>query len=317
MLHNYAKLFGCWALVAMLAAAVAGQSGRRAGTAVEGGDDEVVRVRTEEVLLPISVLDEAGRPVAGLEADAFFIYDNGVRQQITSFNRRRAPANVVLLLDASGSVFSQMRFIRAAARRFVQGLSDEDRVAVVQFADRVEVLQDWTQDRAAVEQAIAWRYRPGERTTLYEGLQRVAADLLPRVEGRRVVILLTDGIDTGGTTRADEALAAIRRAEATVYVVSLTERLRREFRLAPEAERVVSGAEAFLELVATESGGRVISPLRDEDLERAYGAIAEELRTQYIVTYRPQPRAGGWHEVRVLVAPGGYRVLTRRGYEGR
>jgi len=315
LLHNYAKLIAAWVLVVAFAAAATGQSGRRAAATVD--DEDVVRVRTEEVLLPISVLDEAGRPVVGLEEEDFLVYDNGVRQQITSFNRRRVPANIVLLLDASGSVFSQMRFIRAAARRFVQGLSIEDRVAVVQFADRVEVIQEWTQDRAAVEQAIAWRYRPGERTTLYDGLRRVALDLLPRVEGRRVVILLTDGIDTVSGTRADEALAALRQVEAVVYVISLTERLRREYRLAPGAERVVSGAEAFLERVAMETGGRTIYPLGDDDLEQAYGAIAEELRTQYILTYKPQPRARGWHEVRVLVVPGGYRVLTRRGYEGR
>jgi Ca-activated chloride channel family protein len=307
-----------WAAVMLLLGLCVGQSGRRP---TSGDEEEVIRVRTEEVLLPVSVLDEAGRPVGGLEADNFFIYDNGVRQQITSFNRRRVPANIVLLLDASGSVFSQMRFIRAAARRFVQGLQPEDRVAVMQFADRVEVLQDWTSDREAVERAIAWRYRPGERTTFYDGLYRAAVDVLPRVEGRRIVILLTDGIDTAEERRAgpEEALTALRRAEATVYVVSLTERLRREYRLTGAGEQVVGRAEAFLEQLATETGGRVIYPVRDEDLEPAYEAIAEELRTQYIITYRPHPaaRAGEWRQVKVLVAPGGYRVLTRNGYEAK
>src|SRR5688500_11279307 len=86
-----------------------GQSGRPGSDNPDGKDtDEVVRVRTDEVLLPVSVRDLKGQPVEGLTAESFLIYDNGVRQQITSFNRRRTPANIVLLLDASTSVFRQM-----------------------------------------------------------------------------------------------------------------------------------------------------------------------------------------------------------------
>ena len=126
-----------------------GQSGRRSGdaAAVQGEPqetDDLIRVRTEEILVPVSVREQAGNPVSGLKAESFFVYDNGVRQEIESFNRQRVPANIVLLLDASGSVFSQMRFIREAAKGFLESLLPEDKVCVMQFADNVELLQDWS-----------------------------------------------------------------------------------------------------------------------------------------------------------------------------
>lgn len=304
--------------------------------------DDVLRVRSEEILLPVSVRDWTGAPVGGLGEEHFLVYDNGVRQEIRSFNRYRVPANIVLLLDASGSVFSQMRLIREAAKGFVHGLLKEDRVCVMQFADRVELLQDWTgaTETARLEKALDWRYHPGQSTTFYDGLYLAAQEQLSRVEGRRIIILLTDGIDTAERRHASftEALNAVRRAEASVYVVSLTASLRAlierktgggwlsrllaggyDPRLVARYKALINGAEKLLTEVATQTGGRIFLPVEKEDLSPAYRAIAEELRTQYIITYKPSPRAavGEWRRIRVLVTPGGYDVATREGYLGR
>lgn len=312
---------------------VSGQNGRRAGveaptsseTAEAAGQkDDVLRVKTEEVLLPVSVRDSDGIPVNGLGQERFLIFDNGVRQQIASFNRHRVAANIVLLLDASGSVFSQMRFIREAAGRFTQGLLDEDQVCVMQFADRVELLQDWTPARNVQQlaKALVWRYHPGLRTTFYDGLYLAATEQLRKVEGRRIIILLTDGLDTSERQRASfaDALDAVRRAEASVYVVSLTANLRAQV-LAKTGKtklsRALSGydqrevahylamiddSEERLTRLATQTGGRIFLPSKDEDLSTAYQAIAEELRSQYIITYQPKPgvTAGEFRRVRVL-----------------
>ena len=327
-----------------------GQSGRRdlkerGAAAVAAGQsngtedvDDVLRVKTEEVLLPVSVRDSKGGPVSGLGAESFFIYDNGVRQEIASFNRERIPANIVLLLDASGSVFSQMRFIREAAKGFIEGLHKEDRVSVMQFADKVELLQDWTSaaNSQPLLKSLDWRYRAGESTAFYEGLYLAAHEQLSRVEGRRLIIVLTDGIDTVGERHASyaNALDAVRSAEATVYVVSLTASLRELLRERTRGSfrRILAGgydprqvarylslieaSEKLLTGLSEQTGGRIFLPIRDEDLSPAYGAIAEELRTQYIITYQPRPRAraGTWRPVRVLVSPGGYEVAARRGY---
>jgi Ca-activated chloride channel family protein len=322
-----------------------GQSGRRdlekeRSAARQGteGDDDVLRVKTEEVLLPVSVRDSQGMAVNGLDAESFFIYDNGVRQEIASFNRERIPANIVLLLDASGSVFSQMRFIREAAKGFIEGLHKEDKVSVMQFADRVELLQDWTSaaNLQPLLKSLDWRYRPGESTAFYEGLYLAAREQLSKVEGRRLIIVLTDGIETVGEHRTSyaSALDAVRRAEATVYVVSLTASLREllrertggsfgrilaggyDPRQVARYSSLIEAAEKLLTGLSEQTGGRIFLPIKDQDLAPAYNAIAEELRTQYIITYQPRPRAqaGTWRPIRVLVSPGGYEVAARQGY---
>jgi VWFA-related protein len=324
-----------------------GQSGRKTSEPSsvpadsKGQEEDVLRIKTEEVLLPVSVRDLTGSPVGGLDQDKFIVFDNGVRQQILSFNRRRVQANIVLLLDASSSVFSQMRFIREAAKRFIQGLLKEDKVCVMQFSDRVELLQDWTPatELKGLEKSLDWRYHPGLRTTFYDGLYLAAQEQLSKVEGRRIVILLTDGLDTALQQKASfaDAFNAIRRMDASVYVVSLTAYLRAQLEGkvgTTKTRRMFSGydprevahylslieqSEKQLEGLAVQTGGRLFLPLKDEELLPAYKAIAEELRTQYIITYQPKPRAasGEYRRVRVLVIPGDYEVGAREGYTGR
>ena len=321
------------------------QSGRAASNAQvsSGGAEDVsdvIRVRTDEVVVPVSVRDERGAPVNGLTEDQFLIYENGVRQEIRSFNRHRVPANIILLLDASGSVFGEMNLIREAAKSFVKNLSDGDHVSIMQFADRVEVLEDWVaaNDLKRIQKALDWRYHGGERTTFYEGLYRAATDQLSKVEGRRIIILLTDGIDTAQRSVASfaDALGAVRGAEASVYVVSLTASLREElnsrvggrFRaflggVSPsELSRyraMIDEAEKHLIEIAEATGGRIFFPREMEDLIPAYAAISEELRTQYILTYVPKKSLseGEWRGLKVLVIPGGYEVAARAGFRVR
>ncbi|MBD0373983.1 MAG: VWA domain-containing protein, partial [Pyrinomonadaceae bacterium] len=162
---------------------------------------------------------------------------------------------------------------------------------------------------------------------------------LSKVEGRRIVILLTDGIDTALKRKAGfvDALNAVRRAEASIYVVSLTGMLREMItrRAGARAKqnllrgydpqvvrrylKLIEDSEKQLTLLSTLTGGRIFLPLKDEDLAGAYRAIADELRAQYIITYKPNPpvAAGQWRRVRVLVLPGGYEVAAREGYTGR
>ena len=162
---------------------------------------------------------------------------------------------------------------------------------------------------------------------------------MSKVEGRRIIILLTDGLDTALKPRASygDALNAVRRVDAGVYVVSLTSNLRAQLEKkagSSKIRRIFSGydprevarflalideSEKLLEGLAARTGGRVFYPLEEGDLAPAYQSIAEELRTQYIITYKPQPRAqaGEYRRVRVLVLPGDYEVTTREGYTGR
>jgi len=327
-------------LLLALCVAVAAQSGRKAQSkegSGEGGDDgPALRIRTEEVILPITVRDNVGRLVTGLGAQDFFIYDNGKRQQIEGFNQRKVPVNVIFLLDASGSVFEQMESIRTAALSFVKELAPDDRVAVIQFADKVQQLQDWTGSYDDLKLAFNWKYHPGQATVFYDALI-AAAEKFKGVTGRRAIVLLTDGVNTKGSTSFARGLEAIKRAEASVYVVSETEAqarvLRRDTKgAAGVLNRILGGAyhyqleqylamleqaERELTTLAETTGGRIYLPVEERDLTRAYAEVARELKTQYIVTYVPQgePAADeAYHKVEVLVRGIGYQAHTRPGY---
>jgi VWFA-related protein len=328
----------CCSLLLALSALALAQSGRKAqgqGSSHKSEEGFTVSVRTEEVILPITVRDSLGRLVPGLGAQDFFIYDNGQRQQVENFNRRRIPVHVLFLLDASRSVFERMEVIRRAALSFVKTLAPEDRVAVLQFADQVHTLQDWTGNDDDIRHALSWKYRPGQATAFYDALV-AAAEKLRQVEGRRAIILLTDGLNTKGHASFAQGLEAVRRAEATVYVVSETEAqarlLRRDTKGAAgllgrifggpyqaQAEHylaLLESAERELAMLADASGGRLYLPLEERDLARAYEEVAEELKTQYIITYVPtseRPSAEAYHQIEVLVR-GGYQAHTRRGY---
>jgi len=339
MLHlSHAKsilLFSLWLALSLSAAAQSGrrtqESGKKGGT-----EESAVRIKTEEVLLPITVRDSIGRLVTGLDAQDFFIYDNGQRQQIEDFNRRKVPVNVIFLLDASGSVFQQMEAIRNAALSFVKALSPEDRVAVMQFADKVQLLQDWTGNSEDIKLALSWKYHPGQATAFYDALI-AAAEKFKGVEGRRAIILLTDGVNTKGSTSFAQGLEAMKRFEATVYVVSQTEAqarlLRRDTKgAAGVLNRIFGGAyqvevkqylllldqaERELTTLADATGGRIYLPVEERDLAQAYAEVAQELKTQYIVTYVPTNESAvdeAYHKVEVLVRGGGYQAHTRRGY---
>ena len=319
------------------------QSGRKPPEQERGKPSEpnqksgsIISLKTEEVILPITVRDSLGRFVAGLDARDFFIYDNGQRQEIEDFNRRQVPVNVIFLLDASGSVFERMETIREAALSFVKTLAPEDRVAVIQFADKVQTLQDWTGKYEDIKTALEWKYRSGQATAFYDALVETA-EKFKGVEGRRAVILLTDGVNTKGNANFVSGLAAIKNSEAAVYVVSETEALARPLRrdtkgAAGVFNRVFGGsysisvaqylklleqAEGELTKLAETTGGRIYFPIADRDLATAYDEVAHELKTQYIVTYIPVSNRAAeesYHKVEVLVR-GGYQAYTRSGYQ--
>lgn len=319
------------------------QSGRQPlpDTQVNPDDSDIIRIRSEEVLLPVTVRDREGNRVDGLNPKEFMIFDNGKRQEIVGFNRERTPVNVLFLLDASGSVFPHMRFIREAATKFARELRPVDNVCVMQFADEVELLQDWTPagDSTAINRALNWRYKPGESTSFYDGVYLAAKDRMAGISGRKLIILLTDGIDSPIKRHSsrEDAVNALRNSEAALYVISLTAVLRHRVdarvgttkkaqvlrgadpREVDRFQQLLNDSEDALNQMAEVTGGRMFLPLEDDNLKDSLAAISEELRSQYIITYRPTPapKPAEWRQVKVLVGSGGYEVQARDGYHGR
>src|SRR6266508_3785747 len=184
---------------------------------VEAGD--VIRVSTTLVTLPVSVMDRDGRYIPNLRKEDFRLWEDGVEQNVAFFSSVDKPFSVVLMIDTSGSTRLRLDDIQDAAITFMNQLRQDDRVMVVSFDDQVRVLSEFTSDRYRLRDAIR-RTRPGDGTKLYEALDLVMNQRLNRVDGRKAVVLFTDGVDT--TSRHASYASNIRDAEeldALIYPV--------------------------------------------------------------------------------------------------
>lgn len=166
-----------------------------AQVAEEVGEDEVVRVNASLVTVPVSVLDRDGRFVTGLNKDDFRIMEDGVEQQVAYFAPVEQPFTVALVIDTSGSTRFRLEDIQDAAIAFLDQLRPADRVIVVAFDDQVRILSEATSDRNALRAAVR-RTHTGDGTRLYDAVDLVIHDQLSRVQGRKAVVLFTDGVDT-------------------------------------------------------------------------------------------------------------------------
>lgn len=309
------------------------QSGRHLTSTEEAKSNEgaFISVSTSEVLLPVTVRNEYGHLAKGLAEQDFIVIEDGVRQEITSFNIREAPINVILLLDASGSIYAESKSIRDAALRFAQQLRPTDRISVIQFADKVELIQDWTSNISDIKHAINWRYRPGQATHLWDALFLATDEKFAQVEGRKAIIILTDGDDTQSRVSREQAYRATIKSGASVYIVSkaqaITKRLQREnaglkgrltgtkAQAALLVERLKS-AQTNLDELAQKTGGKLYSPLKAEDLSSAYSQVAEEFKHQYLITYIPNndQHDGAFRAVTIAVTKPGMTIQAKEGY---
>lgn len=168
---------------------------------VEVGEGDVVRVETALVTIPVSVMDRNGRYIPDLRQQDFHIFEDGVEHEVAYFASVEKPFTVALVIDTSGSTQFRLDEIQDAAIAFVDQLRAEDRVMVVAFAESVHVLSEPTNDRRALRNAIR-RTQTGGGTSLYDTVDFVINQRLNRIEGRKAIVLFTDGVDTT-SKRAD------------------------------------------------------------------------------------------------------------------
>ena len=183
------------------------------------GDDEVVRIETNLVTMPVSVLDREGRFVSGLRQQDFRIFENGAEQKIGLFQTVEQPFTVILMLDVSPSTQWQIEDIQNAAITFIDQLRPEDKVEVVAFDERVQILSRPTNDRYVLQRAIR-RANFGDGTSLYEAVDHVLNRELSQIQGRKAVVLFTDGVDTT-SRRADyqSTISEAEESEALIYPI--------------------------------------------------------------------------------------------------
>ena len=299
---------------------------------------DVISVMTTEVLLPVTVRDSNGALVKDLTRNEFRVFEDNREQPVNDLTLREVPVDAVLMVDASSSVATNLEDFRRAAEGFAARLSQEDRISLIKFDDRVELLQDWTRSRFQLRRALA-RIEPGMFTRFNDALLLAARDQFGETKSRRAVIVLTDGIDSGrGTTDLESALEALLRAQVTTYVVSNTEISRAAKRAeldnllaGPDSSvrfnqikiedlkqglRVLDMSEKRLEELTAATGGRLYRPRSFQALDATYAEVADELRHQYGLYYPPinKSRDGNFRRVRVEITNPSYKAQTRIGY---
>lgn len=227
---NY-RLFCLSSLLLGLAITVCAQTPRPSPTPTPE-EQEPVRVFTEEVRLPVFAVDQYGHYDPTVEPEDVLVMEDGVAQQIRSV--RRIPANVVLLLDTGGELSGlggqskRTSLTRSVGVDVLKRLKPGTSVQVMQFNNTVETLQSWTTDTAAAVNALTKKLSSGKRARFGDALAAAARDLSGRPEGSRHVVLITDGVDTGGKVDRGEAIKRLLATRTTVHVISYTEYVRQK-----------------------------------------------------------------------------------------
>src|SRR6185436_7033557 len=210
-----------WVIIAS-AAQVQAQSGRMRGqpkVPQQRDDRDAIRLRVEEVLLPVSVHSDLGRLPPNLQRTDFILTEDGKRQVINSV--MHTPANILFILDAGGdSTLKNVAINRDLALRMVDSLGEQDKAAVITYAEKTSLLSQWTGDKEALRRTLEWKFKPGLKSDFYRTLMYAAVEVLPKVSGRRSVVIMTDGVDSFDELDFENVLTALHRSRATVYIVS-------------------------------------------------------------------------------------------------
>ena len=275
------------------------------------------------VRLYVTVRDKHGAIVTNLQKQDFKVFEDGTEQQIAFFSKDMTdPITLAMMIDTSGSQQHLLDAEKATADRFLRDiLKKNDLATVVSFDSTVNLLADFTDDQQVLEQGIQKAEinapvnagptsinLPG--TVLYDAISQVCADKLPEETGRKALIILTDAQDEGSTLTLKNAIYAAQEANAVVHVLLIAERAGYFM-----SGMSYSGGSVAREM-AEQTGGRVVSIRNNDDLDKAFDEISQELRSQYIVSYYPTNTAanGGYRKIKVTTSQDGLKVLTREGY---
>lgn len=266
------------------------------------------------VTLPVTVTDAHGAPLGDLEREDFRILEEGNPREVAVFERRtNRPLSVALMLDASLSAAIELRYERQSAARFLANLLgpeslEADNAAVFSFSGEVTALSPFTGELGQLESALE-RVRAEDGTSLYAAILLASEELAGR-EGRRVIVLITDGGDTTSGVRFADALRAAHEAEAAIYPLIVLP-------IQSDTGRNRGGEHALITL-ARLTGGEAFVQHGAEDLDRAFGQILRNLRTQYLLAFYPQDDQVGtperFRKIEVEVARTGAAALVRSGY---
>ncbi|MCA1816482.1 MAG: VWA domain-containing protein [Acidobacteria bacterium] len=280
--------------------------------------DVATEVAPQVMRLNASVTDRFGRAVAGLKPSDFTITENGQPREVTEVTPTRAPFNLVLLLDVSGSVEERLDFIRKAALSFVNTVGAEDRVAIISFNDDIHLISDFTTDKRLLADRIK-EIDAGGATALYDSLAYALVQTLRPLRGERTaIVILSDGDDNRSFVPFNNILEATVESGALIYPLyvpsglipadTATEANETSDPLRARFLTLTSRADAEGRKLAEVSGGVYYPITRLDELQRAYDDVVAQLRTSYTISYTSAADAGAAQRVRVRVKREGATV---------
>jgi Ca-activated chloride channel homolog len=275
--------------------------------------------RSDLVVFSATAVDGKGRPVTDLRREDFRVLEEGRPRAIAHFHGGRGlAARILLLVDASGSMSEERKVANArwAAERILEALSPEDQVAVAGFDSRYWGVVAFTRDREAVRKGME-SITPFGSTALHDSLDKAARDIASHGEGRRAVVVLTDGVDTSSQRNPDEVIARSRALDVPIYAVSVVSPIDD-----PASPSFLGKKEAGEAAAATEtltryselSGGMAFRVSNPAALHQAADRIAGELKHQYRLGWDPASGPSRFRRVVVLSTRKGVTVRTRSGY---
>ena len=298
------------------------------GCVAAAPDQQPFRSGARTVAVYATVTDANGRLVPDLVRDDFEIYDNGRRQPLTVFDSTVQPISVVMLLDRSGSMQTNFRLVEVAAGEFIKALLPDDKVRIGSFATRIQLdPREFTTDRGELLTILRTELQPAGPTPLWNAVS-VGVTALRHQDGRRVILVFTDGIDSpmgGRTVGHVEATRSAQADNVMVYAIGLSrERFGRGRRGAVRGSPGLGGfgqnvspiqrPDPGLPRIAGETGGGYFELTRAADLPSTFSKVADELHRQYALGFEPPELDGKSHRLEVRIKRDGLLARARRSY---
>ena len=269
-----------------------------------------LKVDVKLVNVLVNVTDHNGAIVGGLTKNDFAVSEDGRPQKIAVFEKQSGlPLNITLAIDTSGSVFKDREMEEHAAQRFVNALlRPQDRMSLIEFATNVVEVAPFTNRKSVIEKGLK-RLRGGYSTAFYDAIY-LASQRLGTLDGRKILVLVSDGGDTAENTTYAQALEAALRNEVMIYSII-------DVPVEASAGRDTGGEHAMITL-AEQTGGKSFY-VDQGGLEKAFERVSDDLRTQYLLAYYPQNQVRGvdFHRLHVTIrraAPGEFHLFYRTGY---
>lgn len=269
-------------------------------------EDESISFDSSLVVLNATITDKNGVSVSGLKNEEFKVFEDGKEQQIEFFESQKTPFAAVILIDTSGSMEERIALANSAAINFLDGLREDDNVAIYNFDSKVSMVQDFSNLRDITPKVFDLKAKG--MTVLNDGIYEAALLLGKRPEKRRAIIVLSDGADTQSRRTSTKALKAALQAEATIYTVDMSR--------VDDNSREKMQNQKILQNFAKKSGGKFIETPGGRQLREAFENIVNELGNQYTFGYQPTNTKtdGRWREIEVRISRPNLYIRTRDGY---